>query len=80
MNLLKAKSLYLVFIGIFASSCSSIRETQVEVASGNYDYAINRALEGLKRNQSNKKTDEYAVSSKRLSPERLTATCGPSKG
>lgn len=60
MNLLKAKSLYLVFIGIFASSCSSIRETQVEVASGNYDYAINRALEGLKRNRSNKKTDEYA--------------------
>ena len=27
---------------------------------GNYDYAINRALEGLKRKHFNKKTDEYA--------------------
>ena len=60
MNISIAKSLSLSLVAILLSSCSSVRETQIEVASGNYDYAINRALEGLKRNRSNKKTDEYA--------------------
>ena len=60
MNISTAKSLSLTLIAILLSSCSSVRETQIDVASGNYDYAINRALEGLKRNRSNKKTDGYA--------------------
>jgi len=60
MSISNAKSNSLALIGILLSSCSSVRETQIEVASGNYDYAINRALEKLKRNRSNKKTDEYA--------------------
>ena len=60
MNISTAKSLSLTLIATLLSSCSSVRETQIDVASGNYDYAINRALEGLKRNRSNKKTDGYA--------------------
>jgi hypothetical protein len=60
MSISNAKSISLALIGILLSSCSSVRETQIEVASGNYDYAINRALEKLTRNRSNKKTDEYA--------------------
>ncbi len=60
MNIARAKIVTTILLGFLLSSCSSIRETQIEVDSGNYDYAINRALEGLKRNRSNKKTDEYA--------------------
>ena len=60
MNISTAKSISLTLIATLLSSCSSVRETQIDVASGNYDYAINRALEGLKRNRSNKKTDGYA--------------------
>lgn len=60
MNIAQAKIVTIILLGFLVSSCSSIRETQIEVDSGNYDYAINRALEGLKRNRSNKKSDEYA--------------------
>ena len=60
MKISIAKSLSLAFIAILLSSFSQAREAQIAVASGNFDYADNRALEGLKRNRSNKKTDEYA--------------------
>jgi hypothetical protein len=48
----------LVFLII---SCSSLKKTQESISNGNYDSAINTAIENLKRNKTKKRNQPYIL-------------------
>lgn len=59
------KILLLLFSMMIYSSCSSVKKTQKAINSGNYDEAINLAVDKLRKNKSKKKNQPYIVLLKR---------------
>ena len=55
------KQLLVIFSFLFLISCSSIKNTQEAISNGNYDRAINIALENLKRNKTKKGNQPYVL-------------------
>ncbi|ARV05990.1 hypothetical protein BTO04_04415 [Polaribacter sp. SA4-10] len=52
--------LFIAFI-LLITSCSSIKNTQEDISNGNYDSAINTAVDNLKRNKTKKKNQPYIL-------------------
>jgi hypothetical protein len=55
------KSLLFTAVVFLIFSCSSIKNTQEAISNGNYDSAINTAIENLKRNKSKKRNQPYIL-------------------
>jgi hypothetical protein len=55
------KILFFISLTIIISSCSGVKKTQSALYSGNYDQAINIALEKLNSNKNKKSKQEYIV-------------------
>jgi hypothetical protein len=55
------KSLFFTLFSFLLISCSSIKNTQEAIRSGNYDSAINTAIENLKRNKTKKGNQPYIL-------------------
>lgn len=53
------RTLLILFITISLVACSTAKQIEKAVHSGNYDYAINTALDKLKTNKSKKRKKEY---------------------
>jgi len=53
------RTLLILFISISLVACSTAKQIEKAVNSGNYDYAINTALEKLKTNKSKKSKEDY---------------------
>ncbi len=55
------KLLSLLLLGVFVLSCSSVKKTQEALDSGNYDQAINIALENLRTKKTRKNRQPYVL-------------------
>ena len=55
------KSLLFTVFSFLLISCSSIKNTQEAISNGNYDSAINTAIENLKRNKTKKGNQPYIL-------------------
>ena len=55
------KSLLFTVLSFLLISCSSIKNTQEAISNGNYDSAINTAIENLKRNKTKKGNQPYIL-------------------
>jgi hypothetical protein len=53
--------LFLTTLFLFVVSCSSIKNTQKEINNGNYDKAINEAVDNLKKNKTKKGNQPYVL-------------------
>ncbi|MEJ6674408.1 MAG: hypothetical protein QNK88_02705, partial [Polaribacter sp.] len=52
--------LFIAFIFLI-TSCSSVKNTQEAISNGNYDSAINTAIDNLKRNKTKKRNQPYIL-------------------
>ena len=55
------KQLLIIVSSLFIISCSSVKNTQQAISNGNYDKAIDIALDNLKRNKTKKGNQPYVV-------------------
>jgi hypothetical protein len=55
------RSLLFTAVVFLIFSCSSLKSTQEAISNGNYDSAINTAIENLKRNKSKKRNQPYIL-------------------
>ena len=55
------KQLLVILSLLFFISCSSVKNTQEAISNGNYDRAIDIALENLKRNKTKKGNQPYVL-------------------
>lgn len=55
------KNLLLLITAVFIVSCSSVKKTQEALNSGNYDTAINRAIEKLQDNKTKKGNQPFVM-------------------
>ena len=58
---MKSAAILFLAIGLILSGCNTIQKSQVNVASGQYEQAIRRAVENLRKNRSNKKASEFIL-------------------
>ena len=77
MKISIAKSLSLAFVAILLSSSSWAGELKSQLLPGTTTTRTIRPLKELKRNRSNKKTDEYAQSPGNHSPKPSIMISGP---
>ena len=57
---MKKNILFTAFIFLI-TSCSSVKNTQEAISNGNYDSAINTAMDNLKRNKTKKRNQPYIL-------------------
>ena len=55
------KQLLFILSFLIFTSCSSVKNTQEAINNGNYDGAINIALENLKKNKTKKGNQPYVI-------------------
>ena len=47
---------------VFLTGCNTLKETQIELASGNYEQAIRTSVESLRKSRTKKKSVAYIIS------------------